>query len=165
MHKARSAIHAIHSRSGSDRVSGVAALLCCLSGAVGIGAAIGYGQNVSAQASVYRCTAPDGSVEFRQRACQEAHTSTQVQIEDNRTGWVPPPGEEPATAAKKKRTKERRSRTVADDKEKNADRCWSKRQQIERVNAELRAGYKPQRGVKLRRRRSEYEEYLSRYCR
>jgi len=126
---------------------------------------IGSSQDASAQASVYRCTAADGSVEFRQRACQEAHTSTQLQIEDNRTGWVPPAGEEPAAAAKKRQTKPTRARTAADDKEKYADRCWSKRQQIERVNAQLRAGYAPQRGVKLRRRRSEYEAYLSRYCR
>ena len=163
MHKAKSTSPGVALRSKSRRVSGVAALLCCLGGATGVG--ISSSQNASAQASVHRCTAPDGSVEFRQRACQEAHTSTQVQIEDNRTGWVPPAGDEPATAAKEKKTKERRSPGVADDKDKYADRCWSKRQQIERVNAELRAGYTPQRGVKLRRRRSEYEEYLSRYCR
>lgn len=163
MHKARSTSQDIAFRSKPRWVSCVAALLCCLGGAMGIG--IGFGQNASAQSSVYRCTAPDGSVEFRQRACQEAHTSTQVEIEDNHTGWVPPAGAEPATPAKKKPTKQTRSRTAEGDKEKYADRCWSKRQQIERVNAQLRAGYAPQQGVKLRRRRSEYEAYLSRYCR
>jgi hypothetical protein len=163
MHKARSTSRGIASRSKPHGVSGVAALLCCLCGAMGIG--IGSSQDAAAQASIYRCTAPDGSVEFRQGACQEAHTSTQVQIEDNRTGWVPPAGEAPAAAAKKKKTKAPRSPTAADDTDKYADRCWSKRQQIERVNAQLRAGYAPPQGVKLRRRRSEYEAYLSRYCR
>lgn len=161
MHKARPISQGIAFRSPSGPVSGVAALVCYLGGPIGIGS----GQDALAQASVYRCTAPDGSVEFRQRACQEAHVSTQVQIEDNRTGWVPPAGEEPTAPTAKKRAKAQRSSKVADDEDKYADRCWSKRQQIERVNAQLRAGYSPQQGVKLRRRRSEYEDYLSRYCR
>jgi hypothetical protein len=59
----------------------------------------------------------------------------------------------------------RNDRRATEDDDKYADRCWNKRQQLERVNAELRAGYKTAQGVKLRRRRSEYEAFLSRYCR
>ena len=45
-----------------------------------------------------------------------------------------------------------------------AQRCWRKRQQLDRVKAKLRRGYKPAQGERLRRSRKQYEEYLFRYC-
>jgi hypothetical protein len=115
-----------------------------------------------AEPQIYRCTAPDGTIEFRQRACDPRHRATEVQIEDSRTGWIPPPGEPPAPAERKRRAPKKKA---PDARDPYADRCWRKRQQLERVNNELRAGYKPPRGVKLRRRRAEYEAFLRRYCR
>jgi hypothetical protein len=129
--------------------------LCC---------SIGCANIASAQTSVFRCTAPDGSIEFRQQACQKADRSATIELNDRRTGWTPPPGEKPSASKPKGRGKKKRP-TSAQDDDKYADRCWNKRQQLERVNAELRAGYKTAQGVKLRRRRSEYEAFLSRYCR
>ncbi|KAA6184406.1 hypothetical protein F2Q65_12580 [Thiohalocapsa marina] len=119
-----------------------------------------------AQTQVYRCTAPDGSVEFRQQQCAARDTARQVEIEDQRTGWTPPsPPEE--TAPPPERTRSRASGTAARDAaaQRQAERCLAKRQQIERVNAQLRAGYKADQGVKLRRRRAEYEDYLRQFCR
>lgn len=140
-------------------------VLCCVGAGLCVGLCAGYGDDAAAQASVYRCIAPDGTVEFRQRACRDAHTSRQIEIEDNHTGWVPPAGAQPGTAAAEKRTKKGQTSSSTDDKDKYADRCWSKEQQIERINAQLRAGYSAQQGVKLRRRRTEHEAFLSRYCR
>ncbi|MGB5733297.1 MAG: hypothetical protein WBM40_02490 [Thiohalocapsa sp.] len=161
MHKVSQAKRAITRRTSAAPVICIVPVLFF----IGIGLADALAHNALAQASVYRCVAPDGSVEFRQRACQAAHGSTQIEIEDNHTGWVPPAAEEPAKSDTKKRTKKRQAASPADDKDRYADRCWSKQQQIERINTELRAGYSPQRGVKLRRRRTEYEAFLSRYCR
>jgi hypothetical protein len=129
--------------------------LCC---------SIGCADTASAQASIFRCTAPDGSIEFRQQACQKADRSATIELNDTRTGWTPPSGEKPRSSESKKRGKKKQPTTTEDD-DKYADRCWNKRQQLERVNTELRAGYKTAQGVKLRRRRSEYEAFLSRYCR
>jgi hypothetical protein len=114
------------------------------------------------QSTVYRCTAPDGSIEFRQHPCRSQDTERALAIPDNRTGWVPPQPEPPPKhkpAAKAKR------RSGTPDADRYADRCWKKRQQVEGINNELRAGYTPARGEGLKRRRREYEAYLNRYCR
>ncbi len=114
------------------------------------------------QSTVYRCTAPDGSVEFREHPCRAQDTERALAIPDSRTGWVPPQPEPPVKqrpAAKSKR------RSTTNDGDRYADRCWKKRQQIESINNELRAGYAPARGERLKRRRREYEAYLNRYCR
>ncbi|MGB5832575.1 MAG: hypothetical protein WBG92_11375 [Thiohalocapsa sp.] len=140
------------------RIAGITALLCFIAGA-------GGNDNLSAQTSIYRCTMQDGSIEFRQSGCSSAQDSIQIEINDTRTGWTPPSGT--ALSAPKSDSTGGRRKKSAQSKEidRYADRCWNKRQQIDRINNELRAGYKPQRGVKLRRRRSEYEAFLSRYCR
>lgn len=119
----------------------------------------------TAQSTVYRCTAPDGRIEFRQRPCQGHDQAQELQIQDNRTGWVPPEPTPDAAAGRKAPTPNRRSTAATANKDKYADRCWNKRQQIERTNAELRAGYSPERGERLKRRRREYEAFLNRYCR
>ena len=133
-----------------------AVLACCLS-LMPVGSAC-------AQSQVYRCTAPDGSIEFRQRRCDEDDSARRLEIEDTRTGWTPPAGEQPRSSTARSKTRSKAG--AAQDRTADyADRCWNKRQQLERVNARLRAGYKPDQGVKLRRRRSDYEAYLRRYCR
>jgi hypothetical protein len=112
-----------------------------------------------AQATVYRCTAPDGSIELRQYPCHGRDTAEELQIRDNKTGWVPPkPAPEPKTKPKK-------PRSTAADKDKYADRCWQKRQQIESIDNELRAGYTIARGERLKRKRREHEAFVNEYCR
>jgi len=119
-------------------------------------------QTVLAQATVYRCTAPDGGIEFRQHPCAGQDREREIEIRDNTTGWVPPA---PAPRAAEKTKRKPRSRSATDHADRNADRCWQKRQQLQRVDNELRAGYKPARGERLKRRRREYEAYLNHYCR
>ncbi|MCG6968111.1 MAG: hypothetical protein LJE59_16550 [Chromatiaceae bacterium] len=45
-----------------------------------------------------------------------------------------------------------------------AHRCQRKRHEREAVTAEMRRGYKPARGRKLRRRLRAYEDYLDAFC-
>lgn len=121
-----------------------------------------WGQGM-AQSTVYRCTAPDGRIEFRERPCDGRDSAQELDIPDNRTGWVPP---SPAPAEEPERKRRQAGRPKpADDQDRYADRCWRKRQQIQGIENELRAGYKPARGERLKRRRREYEAFLNRYCR
>jgi hypothetical protein len=115
-----------------------------------------------AQTTVFRCTAPDGSIEFREHPCQGGVQQRELEIRDNRTGWVPP---EPAPREQPKTQRKPKQRSAKPETDKYADRCWQKRQQIERIDNELRAGYKPARGERLKDRRREYEAFLNRYCR
>jgi hypothetical protein len=115
---------------------------------------------VWAQAEVYRCTAPDGSIEFRQHPCHGRDDAETLLIEDNRTGWVPP---KPTAEAKPKARKTAPKQTT--DRDRYADRCWSKRQQLERIENELRAGYTVARGERLKQRRREAEAWINRFCR
>ena len=115
--------------------------------------------SVGAQSTVYRCTAPDGSIEFRQHPCHGRDAAEQLDIEDNPTGWVPPkPAPEPKPSARKPKPK-------TDSKDKYADRCWQKRQQIERIDNELRAGYTVARGERLKRSRRQHEAFVNEFCR
>jgi hypothetical protein len=119
-----------------------------------------------AQTEVFRCASPDGTVEFRQHACAPEDAATRVEIEDRRTGWTPPSGDAVSRPDRPAgRERQRSDDRAGANEDRNADRCWSKRQQLERVNNELRAGYTPGRGERLKTRRREYEAYLSRYCR
>jgi hypothetical protein len=116
---------------------------------------------LQAQSTIYRCTAPDGSIELRQYPCHGRDAAEELQIQDNSTGWVPPqPAPEPK--GKPKATKPRQK---TDDADRYADRCWQKRQQIESVENELRAGYSVARGERLKRKRREYEAFVNQFCR
>jgi len=59
--------------------------------------------------------------------------------------------------------KSRRSESAAAAR-RQEQRCWQKRQQLDRVKATLRHGYKPAQGERLRQSRKRYEDYLFRYC-
>jgi hypothetical protein len=126
--------------------------------------------SAAGQAQVYRCTAADGSIEFRQHPCADRQRSRRVKIEDTRTGWVPPkPKPESASDSQGPSEREnaaaRRRPARASDEHKYAERCWRKRQQIQRINNELRAGYRPARGERLKDRRRQYEAYVDEFCR
>lgn len=127
-----------------------------------LAAAVAAPAPAAAQSSVYRCTAADGSIEFRQHPCARGDHSETLQIQDNRTGWQPP---QPGSAPKPKGQKARKGATSTSPRKQHVERCWKKRQQIARINNELRAGYKPARGERLKRRRRELEAYLNEFCR
>ncbi len=121
---------------------------------------------ILAETRVYRCTAADGSVEFRERSCQGQDQERALEIRDNRTGWVPPEPEAPVTGKPEGKSRGKpKPRATATDADRYKERCWNKRQEIQGINNELRAGYKPARGERLKRRRREHEAFIDRYCR
>jgi hypothetical protein len=131
-----------------------------------LGALMGLAGPPQAQTTVYRCTEPDGSVELRQRPCNTGATEEALTVEDRRTGWVPPAaGSAGPDASGKEEPARQGARRASKTDARQAERCWEKRRQLEEVDAELRHGYKPARGERLRQRRSAYEEYIGRFCR
>jgi hypothetical protein len=128
-------------------------------------ALVGSCPDAAAQSTIYRCTAEDGAIEFRQFPCHERDASRELELDTPPVGWVPPKPEatpKPAQRAKGARKTETRS-TLR--KDRYADQCWKKRQQMEEINARLRHGYRPDQGVTLRRRRSQHEEFIRQFCR
>lgn len=144
----------MHARIRIAPAAGLVAACALLAAAVAAPAA--------AQSSVYRCTAADGSIELRQHPCEGGDLSQRLHIEDNRTGWVPP---RPDSTPKPKTQKARKGAKSTSPRKQYVERCWKKRQQIARINNELRAGYKPARGERLKRRRRELEAYVNEFCR
>ncbi|MDM3870825.1 hypothetical protein QSV34_05600 [Porticoccus sp. W117] len=53
----------------------------------------------------------------------------------------------------------------AANKPASKEQCRKWQQQLDKVNTELRAGYKTERGNKLRKRRRELQSKLHRRCR
>jgi len=120
---------------------------------------------VGAQARVYRCAGADGSIEFRQQPCPRRPHSRPVTIEDTRTGWVPPqPEPEPQRAPSQRTNPPSQRAAAASRKDQAGERCWRKRQQIQRIDDELRAGYRPARGEQLKARRRQHEAYVDAFC-
>ena len=114
-------------------------------------------------ATLYRCTAEDGAIEFRQQACATG-IEERLEVKDVKVGWRPP---EIKTEKKKKpAAKKTRKRLESRKKQqRKSDRaCWNKRQQLERVEWRLKRGYKAGKGNELRFKRRQYEDYLDKFC-
>jgi hypothetical protein len=126
---------------------------------------LGPAAQAPAQTTVYRCTSGSGEVEFRQTPCPASAAQEEVTIEDRRTGWVPP---RPAPEAAPRRETRGGGEAAGAGREaaegKRAERCWKKRRQLEEVSWQLRRGYRAGAGVKLRRRRDDYQAYIDRFC-
>jgi hypothetical protein len=125
--------------------------------------------DLTAETLVYRCTTPGGGVEFRQHPCGKGTDGQEVTVEDRKTGWIPP--EAPEVQSEKKandtagsKPKAGKRGDAASSKARREEQCWKKRQLLEEVNWKLRRGYKPSKGVALRRKRRTYEEYIARFC-
>ncbi|MCF7993121.1 MAG: DUF4124 domain-containing protein [Thiohalocapsa sp.] len=119
----------------------------------------------AAESKIYRCTGADGEIEFRQYACHGRDTSAEMDAHAPAVGWTPPAGDAWLKERLRDEPASKRRAPPKSTKDKYADRCWAKHQQIERINKKLRAGYKPPEGNRLRSRRTEYEAYVKRYCR
>lgn len=115
-------------------------------------------------ARIYRCTAPDGSVEFRQHPCRNADSSERIRIDDRPSGWTPPSAAAHTPGSKKPARSATRHAPGAGRSGRAGDACWNKRRQLEDVNWQLRRGYTADQGVKLRRRRRQYEDYIRHRC-
>ena len=117
-------------------------------------------------AGIYRCDTPRGPV-FQDHACDqgsfvaldEPSAAPGSGLRDSERRWLRQ--REAQAAAKRTRRANRKRRP--DDKAQQR-RCWNKRASLEKVGAALRRGYKPSQGERLRSRRRELEDYLSRFC-
>ncbi len=118
--------------------------------------------------TVYRCTGENGSVELSQFPCPAGMENDEITVTDRETGWVPPsPGsvtEEKRSAGSKRSGSGQAQAQKAAADARRADKCWDKRRLLDEVNWKLRHGYRPVEGIKLRRKRQSYEDYLDRYC-
>lgn len=117
-----------------------------------------------AETSIYRCTAPDGSIELRQYPCHGRDRSEQVELKPDTKGWEATP------EVKRPKPKTRRRKTRSPEQRARAERqqqaaCEKKRKHLDEVRRKLRGGYKSGQGETLRRRRDEYDDYLRSYCR
>ena len=121
----------------------------------------------AATTTLYRCTTESGVVEFRQTQCPRGKAK-QIRIEDVQTGWTAPEKmriESPASEVRKGKKRGESGGGKPSARDQAAEKCFTKRQQLERVNRKLRAGYKAGQGTALRQRRRDYEDYLRRFCR
>jgi hypothetical protein len=113
--------------------------------------------------SVYRCVASDGAIEFRQTPCSAGSDGGEIGIDDRKTGWTPPT--KAVRGPKRNDARWARSPDADGSRDKRDEKCFKKRQQLEDINWQLRRGYKPSKGDRLRHRRRADEQYLRRYCR
>ena len=128
---------------------------------------LGQCANLRAETSVYRCTTPDGRIEFRQSSCQGDSEEKEVWIEDRKTGWEPARTKIERSSQGSRKSHRRKSggaRASRSARAKQEEKCWKKRQSLDEVNWKLRRGYKPATGVKLRRKRRQYEAYIHEFC-
>jgi hypothetical protein len=124
-------------------------------------------------ADIYQCEGADGEPSFSQSPCgsftrlipaqDDRPRRAAVGIRDSERAWLESRNQVDRRPAKRKASTT--SGNAAARKRKAAHACRSKRQSLAAVRAELRRGYKPARGEKLRRRRASYEDYLATFCR
>ena len=127
---------------------------------------------LSARADIYRCNGALGEPSFSHRPCAGGSTFS---VPGAQSGTRDAVGVRPAERAwleQRQRGRGSRKTRPAEDpaaaKRKTdaaAYRCQRKRRLLEAVRDELRRGYKPARGEKLRRRQRGYEDYLAAFCR
>ncbi len=126
------------------------------------------GGGVVKATTVYRCVGAEGVPTYQQLPCagqggqirlaepaarwEALHPGERALLEDRRSGERPRQGGVPV--------KQRRG-TTAKASERS---CWQKRRHLDAVSAKLRRGYKPAQGERLRRRRDDLADFLSRYC-
>lgn len=130
--------------------------------------------SLSAGADIYRCTGASGEPSFSHRPC--AAGSAVVPIDKPapaRSAGGLRPGEKSwlqAREREKRRLNRRRtsSRAAASTRtgagDRRAHQCLRKRRALDAVKADLRRGYRPAQGEKLRRRRRSYQDYLDAFC-
>ena len=119
----------------------------------------------SARADVYRCVLSGGHVSYQQFPCH--YKDTPMQLKDRLSGWSAlRPGEQALLDGYRKEGAERRRKPAGSQKKvsKETKSCWNKRKQLEAVRAKMRRGYKLDESDALRRKRSNYADYLRQFC-
>jgi hypothetical protein len=111
-------------------------------------------------AEIYRCVGELGETVLTDQPCLADGSSQQFSTLSVTEGKVV---KLPAYSSTKKT---RRKSTKRYSSSKTAfEECLGWKVQIEKISKELRAGYRPSRGEKLKRRRRIYEELSMEHCR
>lgn len=121
------------------------------------------------RADIYRCTGAAGEPLFSQLPCaastrvvvrpQSGGAGTAGGVRASEKAWL----EGRARARRQASAKQRRSGAKSQPR-RSGYACAKRRRALDKVKAELRRGYKPARGERLRRRRTEHEAYLDAFC-
>lgn len=124
-------------------------------------------------ASIYRCEGDSGEPEFSQQPCGESVTRIAGPGQrGDRPGGGLRASERAWLAAREralgppaaKTDARRRDSQSAEAAARRAYQCRRKRRQLDELNADMRRGYKPASGERLRRRRAAYQDYLASFC-
>ena len=124
-------------------------------------------------AGIYRCTGDHGEPSYSQQPCgssgirvlQGSGASGRTQgLRASERAWLEQRRREGRKAKKSARQRAVGAATKERADRRQAYRCRVKRRALDKVRAQLRRGYKPASGEKLRRRRSAYEDYLATFC-
>jgi hypothetical protein len=116
-------------------------------------------------AGVFRCPDGEGGVVFQQAPCVQGE---EVELDVRTTEWVESPRLQPLRQQKRSASAGRQRTALARaarEERKQKQACWKARQRVERIEAQLRHGYKPSKGERLRRQRREQSDYLREFCR
>lgn len=117
--------------------------------------------------SVYRCPQPDGGIQFQQFACEQG---VQLELSPVISGWRGlRQAEREALRAKPGVSASRGdlltvgSQTDWQSKGDNKA-CLKRRDRLKHIQYQLRAGYRPAEGERLRRQRDEIRDWLRHHC-
>ena len=129
---------------------------------------------LSARAEIYRCDGAFGEPSYSHRPCREGASQAVLLGPTRNAGgaglrateraWLRE--REQQRAARKKRPK-RSVKTQSETRQaeiQQAYRCRTKRRALDAVKRELRRGYKPAKGERLRARRRTYADYIAAFC-
>jgi hypothetical protein len=127
---------------------------------------------LASPAEIFRCQGASGEPEFRQRPCGESTMPLPLPrdappatgLRASERAWLAAREQGPRRDVQKPR---RAGRSEARDAQSAARRdyqCRRRQRQLEEVRADLRRGYAPARGERLRRRQRAHEDYLSAFC-
>jgi len=116
-------------------------------------------------AKVYRCVDAAGHTEFRQTQCVSG-SGQRLHVEAPKIGWlkskVPPAGARPRPGGEQDGDAD--APTDASPPQADEQRCWRAQQRLQRIQWQLRKGYKRAQGERLRQQRREQESFVGRFC-
>ena len=122
----------------------------------------------TATAEVYRCPGPDGVPAFQSVPCPGGSSAPLALEPLNTLGEGVRKSEQAwlreRAAGQHDRTRSTSGSATAAQRRRQEERCLKERQRLDAVQAQLRRGYKPGQGERLRRRREEHAAYLRRFC-
>jgi len=123
-------------------------------------------------ADIYRCIGDSGEPAFSQRPCGKSSTLVQRRapsaarpgdgLRETERAWLAA-RQQAGTAGRRTRPAANAQRKT-DAEARRAYQCERRRLALDAVQAQLRRGYRPASGERLRRRRKAHEAYLSAFC-